>query len=382
MVITWRQWAVFAAGLLFGIVAGALVVLGWPSSREPLREPPPQAGTPAVQQPVAPVAPVAAAAAAPVPPVLQAAQPVPRERTGCPAWPAVAAAGKRDGQFHQLPSLSGKTASDVGAFIVLGKEAAAAGRPHDAEVAFMMSCQLAHQLSGPDAPQSADAKYQLGRHYSGLALHGSPSAASRGELLRRAQDLYTESLQVYQAKYGDAHEKSRFAAAGLAALQRSVMQAQGAPAAPAAAPALQAPRQAGAAGNAQAAKPLPRKVEVARAEAPTPSAPETETREALPRESLPTRASPSFDCARARSVPEKLICGDAELARLDRDLGRLHARAKSAALDDAAFKRRNDQEWRRREATCRDRDCLLRWYAERRSQLLNELNDARPTASR
>ncbi|MBA3773060.1 MAG: hypothetical protein H0X13_11385 [Ramlibacter sp.] len=378
MVITWRQWAVFAAGLLFGIVAGALVVLGWPSSREPLREPPPQAGTPAVQQPVAPVA--AAAPAAPVPPVSQVAQAAPRERTGCPARPAVAAAGKRDGQFHQLPNLSGKTASDVGAFIVLGKEAAAAGRPHDAEVAFMMSCQLAHQLSGPDAPQSADAKYQLGRHYSGLALHGSPPTASRDELLRRAQDLYTESLQVYQAKYGDTHEKSRFAAAGLAALQRSVMQAQGAPAAPPAAPAPQAPRQAGAAGNAQAGKPPPRKVEVARVEAPTPSAPET--REALSRESLPTRASPSFDCAKARSVPEKLICGDAELARLDRDLGRLHARAKSAALDDAAFKRRNDQEWRRREATCRDRDCLLRWYAERRNQLLNELNDAQPTASR
>jgi uncharacterized protein len=81
-----------------------------------------------------------------------------------------------------------------------------------------------------------------------------------------------------------------------------------------------------------------------------------------------------------------MICSDAELARLDRELGRLHARAKSAAPDAAAFKRQNDQEWRRREATCRDRECLLQWYGERREQLMGELDESReppsPTAAR
>jgi hypothetical protein len=71
---------------------------------------------------------------------------------------------------------------------------------------------------------------------------------------------------------------------------------------------------------------------------------------------------------------------------LDRDLGRLHAKAKRAAADPAAFNRQNNAEWRRREATCRDRGCLLRWYSDRRQQLTQYLSQAslRPerTASR
>jgi hypothetical protein len=53
---------------------------------------------------------------------------------------------------------------------------------------------------------------------------------------------------------------------------------------------------------------------------------------------------PSFDCAKARSVPEKMICSDAELARLDRKLGRVYARAKTIAADGAAFRRQNSEE--------------------------------------
>ena len=82
---------------------------------------------------------------------------------------------------------------------------------------------------------------------------------------------------------------------------------------------------------------------------------------------------PCFDCAKARSVPEKLICSDAQLARLDRELGQLHSRAKTSARNTWAFKQRSDEEWRRREATCRDRECLLRWYGQRRYQLMNEI---------
>ena len=100
---------------------------------------------------------------------------------------------------------------------------------------------------------------------------------------------------------------------------------------------------------------------------------------------MAVRPQPSFDCTRARSPAEKLICSDAELAQLDRDLGRIYARAKSAAVDSAAFKRQNDQEWRRREATCRDRRCLLEWYAQRRDQLMSGIegrNRLTPTATR
>ncbi|MDB5945491.1 MAG: hypothetical protein JWQ33_517 [Ramlibacter sp.] len=86
--------------------------------------------------------------------------------------------------------------------------------------------------------------------------------------------------------------------------------------------------------------------------------------------------SPSFDCARARSRSEKIICSDADLARMDRELGRLHARARNSSPDPAAFRRHNDQEWRNRESTCRDRECLLRWYEHRREQLLNDIEQA------
>lgn len=76
---------------------------------------------------------------------------------------------------------------------------------------------------------------------------------------------------------------------------------------------------------------------------------------------------------------EKLICSNAELARLDRELGRLYARAKTVAADDAAFGRQTREEWRRRESTCRDRACLLRWYATRHDQLVNSMQGQEPT---
>jgi hypothetical protein len=87
--------------------------------------------------------------------------------------------------------------------------------------------------------------------------------------------------------------------------------------------------------------------------------------------SVPQRTAPgpSFDCGKARSRTEKLICADAELAQLDRELGRLNVRARSLSPDPAAFRRAGDAEWKRRETECSDKDCLLAWYAQRREQL-------------
>ena len=44
----------------------------------------------------------------------------------------------------------------------------------------------------------------------------------------------------------------------------------------------------------------------------------------------PALAPPSFDCARAGSAAEKLVCGDAELAALDRQLAARYAQATDA----------------------------------------------------
>ena len=283
------------------------------------------------------------AAAAP-----QSAALAPVQHAACPLQPAVAiAAGKKDGQFALQADLSSMAAANIASFIVLGKEAAAAGRPRDAEVAFLMSCRVADRLKGGDSVESANAKYQLGWLYARLALEGSASA-KRAELRTRAERLYADSLRTFQAKYGPSHEKTRFAAEGLAALQQP--------------PVPSTARSSSAPSSITAPLPQPREVagQSARAAPPLPQSP-----------SASPSPGPTFDCAKARSVPEKLICSDAELARLDRELGRVYTRAKNAAADGAAFRRQNSEEWRRREATCRDRECLLRWYANRHDQLIN-----------
>jgi len=83
----------------------------------------------------------------------------------------------------------------------------------------------------------------------------------------------------------------------------------------------------------------------------------------------------SFDCAKAKSRAEILICSDPELATLDDDLANIYSRAKSLAPSPAEFKEQGAREWKRRETTCFDKPCLLAWYSERREQLLRIIND-------
>ena len=300
------------------------------------------------------------------------------QASSCPAQAFVSVASEKDGQFPFQSDLAGLTATEIGSFIVIGKESASAGRPRDAETALLMACRLADKLKGTGSVESADAKYQLGWHYAALAQDNPSRYAPgpRSEMLWRAQLLYSDSLNAYRARFGEAHEKSRFAAEGLAGVRQTLAQAKDAPLAesPASAAAVRAgkPAQAVVASRSTASRAppgsRPRKVELAKAAPPPRQAP-----------------SPSFDCKRARSISEKLICSDAELAHLDRELGRVYARARNAASDRAAFRRQQSQEWLRREASCRDRDCLLRWYAQRRDQLMSEIEGRRPapaTASR
>lgn len=79
---------------------------------------------------------------------------------------------------------------------------------------------------------------------------------------------------------------------------------------------------------------------------------------------LPSPAA-SFDCVKARSIPEKLICGDSELSRKDEELAKVYAKAKAAAPDKAAFSRSATDAWRRREAICKDAECVTTWMNER-----------------
>ena len=376
MQITVRQAAVFVSGLLLGAVA-AVWYVRTAHSLPSVTPPGPQTGI-AAAQPTA----LATRKQAAVAPSGMASAALPHERAACPAQALTASRGAKDGQFVMQPNVDAKTASDIPSFILAGKEAAAAARPHDAEIAFLMACRVADKLKGPDSVESADARYQLGRHYATLArAAGTATGAGRAELLRRAQVAYSDSVETYHAKYGDANEKTRYAAEGLAGVLQSPSVDQQRAVRPLAVKPADPVRSVAAAAQAQAPAPVavPFPAPAPRAKPPPRNLAAVVTttpqvRQATGDASVPT---PSFDCARAQSRPEQIICSDVQLAQLDRELGRLHSRARSASPDPAAFRRQNDQEWRDRESTCRDRECLLRWYAHRRDQLLNDIEDAR-----
>lgn len=73
----------------------------------------------------------------------------------------------------------------------------------------------------------------------------------------------------------------------------------------------------------------------------------------------------SFDCSKAHSVSEKLICADPALSAADDTLAQVYRAARDRADDRAAFKRDSDAAWNWRESHCSDRACLSEWYTNR-----------------
>lgn len=70
----------------------------------------------------------------------------------------------------------------------------------------------------------------------------------------------------------------------------------------------------------------------------------------------------SFDCDKAHSIPEFLICHDPMLAADDRELAQLYQEAKTSVTDPAGLAERARKQWNYREKNCRDKRCLLSWY--------------------
>jgi ankyrin repeat protein/uncharacterized protein YecT (DUF1311 family) len=72
----------------------------------------------------------------------------------------------------------------------------------------------------------------------------------------------------------------------------------------------------------------------------------------------------SFDCQKARMKIEKMICGDAELSKLDEQLNSAY----TAAVQDktqAASVRQTQKQWLKARDTCPDLACLKQAYADR-----------------
>lgn len=75
---------------------------------------------------------------------------------------------------------------------------------------------------------------------------------------------------------------------------------------------------------------------------------------------------PSFDCSKAKSTSENLICDDAELSALDSNLSQLHKEAKALVVDQKAFQQATVAAWKLREQNCEDKICLLEWFDSRK----------------
>lgn len=86
------------------------------------------------------------------------------------------------------------------------------------------------------------------------------------------------------------------------------------------------------------------------------------------------KIQPSFDCGKARSVSEKIICSDADLAAKDNDLFELYKRAKIKTNNSVAFVSSNKESWLYRERNCQDKTCLMNWYNERSRFFINIIN--------
>lgn len=87
--------------------------------------------------------------------------------------------------------------------------------------------------------------------------------------------------------------------------------------------------------------------------------------------------SASFDCKKAASLPEMLICNDPELSKLDDELSVIYKEAKSSAADPLTFKEQTRAAWKWREANCHTKECLLSWYVNRKKLLLNNSESTR-----
>ena len=302
-----------------GSLAGALLLAAWfgAFTREPEPAPHP---TPTPVRRVAAPAPNLAAEPAPAPAQPQP-QPVALAPT-CPAQALTTARGDGDGRFALHSALSGGERVEPSAYVTVARESAGEGRVRDAEVALLAACHAQERAGGSHSVALADLKSQIAQHYVALAA-SEPTGGVREQLLQRAATLLSESAITYSAALGRQASKTRMTEQRLASLHD------------------------------------PATLQRARAAA------ETRVMGAAPHSADEAQA--------ARGTPARdLISSDPELAQLESDLQRLHAQASTVTRDRSGLRRRDGQALAQRDAACQDKACLLRWYAQRRGQLLAE----------
>ncbi|MES2826479.1 MAG: lysozyme inhibitor LprI family protein [Pseudomonadota bacterium] len=73
----------------------------------------------------------------------------------------------------------------------------------------------------------------------------------------------------------------------------------------------------------------------------------------------------SFDCAKASTATEKLICSDAKISALDEQLNAAYKAAIETATDKDAFKAQQRDWLKQKRNVCEDVDCLAKTYQSR-----------------
>lgn len=88
----------------------------------------------------------------------------------------------------------------------------------------------------------------------------------------------------------------------------------------------------------------------------------------------------SFDCAKAASLIEKIICSDPTTSKMDSDLGSAYKSAMDKTADKAALKQEQRLWLKTKLNTCKDTNCLLDAYPQRIDQL-NSIQSASSLSS-
>lgn len=271
-----------------------------------------------------------------VSPAAAAVTPTPVVPGPCGFEPLLDAAGTHDEQFDLQATLANERQPDANAFLAVARETSVEGRPRDTEVALIAACRAAARASTPPSVLLSDVLARLGQHYA-EAASAQPSESVKQEAMARARQLLSESVAGYTAVLGKNASKTRIAQRRVAALERAeahpnVVTVDGS------AGTQEDPARMGAASS-QASQAIDENV----------------------------LAGP---CSNRLTAASRTACADPELAQMETDLRRLGAQAASVTRDPQGFRRRAAQA--QRDASCQDKDCLMRWYAQRRRQLLDE----------
>ncbi|MFH0783567.1 MAG: lysozyme inhibitor LprI family protein [Pseudomonadota bacterium] len=84
---------------------------------------------------------------------------------------------------------------------------------------------------------------------------------------------------------------------------------------------------------------------------------------------IPKAQAASFDCTKATTTVEKLVCSDAELSKLDEELATIYASALAATKYSDAVKKEQRIWLKARNNSCSENECLRTMYINRKNGL-------------